>query len=77
VGGQHAQEYICYIVLALANQAIAMDERAKLESKPARKADFPPRAPWHPPQFFIAEVANTLTQGNAGNDGAVSASSLS
>jgi hypothetical protein len=35
------------------------------------------RKQWHPPQFFVAGLASTLTQGNGGTDGAVAGNTQS
>jgi hypothetical protein len=35
------------------------------------------RKQWHAPQFFVAGLASTLTQGNGGTDGAVAGNTQS
>jgi hypothetical protein len=54
-----------------------MDEVQKAEQSGKEQAAHLARRPWHAPQFFVAEFANTLAQGNAQSDGHVGAPSSS
>lgn len=46
-----------------------MDEVHKAEQLAERQPARLGRRAWHAPQFFVAEFANTLAQGNAQSDG--------
>jgi hypothetical protein len=55
-----------------------MDEAQKAKEPTTREQPAQSsRRPWHAPQFFVAEFANTLTQGQAQSDGAAQAPSSS
>jgi hypothetical protein len=54
-----------------------MDEAQKAGENATRQPTQSNRRPWHAPQFFVAEFANTLVQGQAQTDGAAAAPSSS
>jgi hypothetical protein len=54
-----------------------MDEAPKTQSLNERKPIDPQRRPWHAPQYFLAGLASTLAQQQAGSDGHVGPPNLS
>jgi hypothetical protein len=54
-----------------------MDNRPHNHESPKEQPAGPQRRGWHAPQFFVAELAATVTQLNGGFDGASAAPSQS
>jgi hypothetical protein len=47
-----------------------MDETQNGQTRPeGQQRSVSERRKWHAPQFFVAGLSSTFTQGNAGNDG--------